>query len=180
MKRLHSDQWLGLVVLVLALVLLFVWIPLDTGTGLIEQVRRRVLIGDALAPSVAACVLILGAVLTWLKPAARTSRLTAANLRWMLALVVMFTLSLGLMRYLGPLVAAVLTDTGYRPLRNTVPWKYIGYAVGGTVMIAGLSRMSQPRPIWRLVLIGAVATMAIALAYDVPFDTLLLPPNGDL
>ena len=47
-------------------------------------------------------------------------------------------------------------------------------------MIAGLSRMSQPRPVWRLVLIGAVATMAIALAYDLPFDTLLLPPNGDL
>lgn len=180
MKRLISDQWLGLFVLAFAILLLFVWIPLDIETGLVEKVRRRVLIGDALAPTVAGIVIALGATLTWLKPDTHAPKLTAANLKWIGALLIVFGLSLTVMRYLGPALGSLLVDEGYRPLRNTIPWKYLGYIVGGTIMVAGLSGLSQKRSTSRLVLIGVAAATAIALAYDLPFDDLLLPPNGDV
>lgn len=182
MQKLSSDRWLSLLVFAFALVLLFVWIPLDTETGLLEKLRRRVLIGDALGPTVAGCVLLLGAVLTWLRPDPRAPRLRSENLRWIAALTLVFALSLALMRHLGPLVGS-LTDTGYRPLRNTLPWKYIGYITGGTLMVAALSGMAQPaqkRRLWALLLTGFCAATLIALAYDLPFEDLLLPPNGDL
>mgnify|MGYP001090448710 CR=1 FL=1 len=180
MKKLNSDQWLGLSVFVFALVLLFIWIPLDTETGMIENVRRRNVIGDAMAPSVTAVVLLIGAVLTWFKPDADAPRLTIGNLKWLASLAAIFILSLAVMRYLGPALGAALTDTGYRPLRDTLPWKYLGFVAGGTIMVALLSGISQSRSVFWLVIIGVVAALVIALAYDLPFDDLLLPPNGDI
>ena len=70
-------------------------------------------------------------------------------------------------------------ETPYRVLRATAPWKYLGFALGGTVMTFGLIALSQHRPSWRLAALAFVATLVIALLYDLPFDNLLLPPNGD-
>jgi len=46
--------------------------------------------------------------------------------------------------------------------------------------VALLSGISQSRSVFWLVIIGVVAALVIALAYDLPFDDLLLPPNGDI
>ena len=81
----------------------------------------------------------------------------------------------------GPILAWIVTggETPYRVLRATAPWKYLGFALGGTVMTFGLIALSQHRPSWRLAALAFVATLVIALLYDLPFDNLLLPPNGD-
>ena len=55
----NSDFPIGLGTLIAGCLILFVWIPLDVETGLIEKVRSQVAIGDALAPSLAASILIV-------------------------------------------------------------------------------------------------------------------------
>lgn len=174
-----GDRIIGLVCLAFALVLIFVWVPLDTESGLVEKVRRRWSIGDALGPTIAGAVIALGAVLSLLRPVADAGRPTRANLIWMLRLIGVFALSLLVMRYAGPLLAAML-EGGYRPLRDTLPWKYIGFVLGGTVLVAGLCTSVLGRLAWRDVVLGLVASLLIALAYDLPFDDLILPPNGDV
>ena len=56
----NSDFKIGIGGLLAGCLILLVWIPLDVETGLIEKVRSQVTIGDAMAPSLAAAVLILG------------------------------------------------------------------------------------------------------------------------
>ena len=84
------------------------------------------------------------------------------------------------MRYLGPITAGIFSEDGYRPLRATIPWKYIGYLFGGTAMIGGLTSFVRRQFMAKDWIIGFLVTLAIALIYDVPFDDLLLPPNGDV
>lgn len=174
------DRWLGLCFLAFALILIFVWVPLDTDTGLVEKVRRRLTVGDALGPTVAGVVISLGGILTLLRPsAASTQGRGRDHLMWVASLLVLFALSLTIMRYAGPL-AALGTESGYRPLRNTLPWKYIGFVLGGTAMITGMIALVQRRFSFRALALGLVASLALALLYDLPFEDLLLPPNGDV
>lgn len=176
--RASADVWLAVFFLAFAVVLVFVWAPLDTGTGIVEKVRRKFVIGDALGPTVAGAVIALGATFVLLRPG-QNKALVRQNLLWMISLFGLFLLSLILMRYAGPL-AASFTESGYRPLRATPPWNYVGFLVGGTVMIGGLTALTSRRFSARDFVIGFIATLIIALLYDVPFEDLVLPPNGDV
>ncbi len=176
--RISADSWLALFFLVIALLLAFVWIPMDTGTGLVEKVRRKFVIGDALAPTITAMVIALGAGLVLLQPT-EGKVLTRQNIIWCASLLCLFTLSLILMRYAGPL-AAIWSESGYRPLRAALPWKYIGFLLGGTVLIGGLTGLAMHRSSLRDFAFGFAASLVIALLYDLPFDDLILPPNGDV
>ena len=89
-------------------------------------------------------------------------------------------LSIMLMRWAGPEVTELITGQDYRPLRDTVPWKYIGYLMGGTSMIASLIFLAERRFRWSRLLIALGVTVALILFYDLPFEDLLLPPNGDV
>ena len=177
-SRISTDIWLALFFLVFAILIVFVWIPMDTGTGLVEEVRRKFEIGDALAPTVAGIVIFIGAVLLLLKPSHNNS-LSSRNLSWMVTLLGFFTVSLILMRYTGP-IAASWTELGYRPLRATPPWNYIGFLFGGTLMVGGLTSLVKRQLSFKDFTIGFVASLFIALLFDLPFDDLILPPNGDV
>lgn len=50
------------------------------------------------------------------------------------------SLSLFLMRYLGPFVLQLVdgSEAEHRLLRDTFPWKYIGFAAGGIILIVSL------------------------------------------
>ena len=93
--------------------------------------------------------------------------------------------SLLLMRWGGPLAVSALQIIGadlpeYRLLSATVPYKYIGFALGGFVLVAGLISWIEGRLSWRATLIAFGAVIGLILVYDVPFNSLLLPPNGSL
>ena len=83
------------------------------------------------------------------------------------------------MRYAGPLLATGV-DGGYRPLRATPPWSYLGFVLGGTVLIGALTGLVNRQQSLRDYAIGLAAALIIALLYDLPFDDLVLPPNGDI
>ena len=173
-----AEFWLALFFLLFAAMLVFVWTPLDTGTGIVEKVRRKFVIGDALGPIVAGAIIAIGALLVLLRPR-EGNALTKTSVFWMLGLFAPFAVSLLLMRYAGP-IAASFTETGYRPLRATPRWNYVGFLFGGTVMIGGLTGLATRRFLPRDFAIGFVAALTIALLYDLPFEDLILPPNGDL
>ena len=58
-----SNFIIGSFFIAFAVLLIFVWIPLDTASGIIEKVRGRYNIGDALAPTIAAVFLLVGGLL---------------------------------------------------------------------------------------------------------------------
>ncbi|MCY3879482.1 MAG: hypothetical protein OXF74_09930 [Rhodobacteraceae bacterium] len=173
-----SDRWLALSFLAISVLIVFVWIPLDTESGLIEKERRKFVIGDALAPTITGAIIALGAFLTWLRPG-RGHTISSKNVIWILLLLTIFIISLVIVRYAGPVSAMGFVD-GYRPLRATPPWSYIGFLLGGTAMIGGLTSAASRRLSIRGFAVGFAASLIIALLYDLPFDDLLLPPNGDV
>lgn len=179
-SRLTGEKWLGLLAIAAALLLIFVWVPLDTETGLIEKVRRQVRLGDSLGPVLAGGIILIGGIFTFVQPNADAATLTRHNLRWMVVLLGIITISLVLMRFAGPLVTSVLTETPYRALRATPPWNYIGYLTGGTFLIAALISVARSKITLSVMLVGIVVSLVFALLYDLPFDDLQLPPNGDV
>jgi len=175
---------LGLVVLALA-GLVFWAISVDVQTGVIETVRRRRVIGDALAPTVAACVLLAGGLLLLIERPAAPLPLKAESWRYIAAVAAILTVSLILMRWTGPATVELMGAAGadlpaYRQLRASLPWSWLGYVAGGTFLIGGLISLVRLRPGWRAFGLGLAISLALAAAYDLPFRNLILPPNGDL
>jgi hypothetical protein len=192
-NNLRWNLVLGIGCVVFALVTLLVWIPADIESGLIEQVRRQTTVGDALAPSLWIVGMgLLGLILAldsaWKLRQGEATRAGGgpswSNLMYVAGLAATIFAALGMMSLAGPMVVTAaqwfgLEIDSYRNLRDTAPWKYIGYVAGGFVLIFALMSYIERRPTWRLALIAALAVICIALAYDLPFRGLLLPPNGD-
>lgn len=173
---------LGIVCIAAALLALFVWIPLDIETGLVEKVRRQVQIGDSLLPTLACGFVFVGGLLLLISPAHDGSnRLSRDNLQFLLTLLLLLAFAILVMRWLGPVLVWVLTeDSTYRILRDTAPWKHLGFVAGGTLLVAGIMALVEGRLTFRGVLIGLLATLSLIAVYDLPFEDLLLPPNGDV
>lgn len=182
MKRFAtSEGLLGFVAIALALVALLIWVPLDIETGLVEKVRRQVRIGDAMLPIVALSFVIIGGLMTAFAQQADAARMQRHNLIFLAKLVLTLTVSLLIMRWLGPLAVDLLgTDGDYRALRDERPWKYIGFIAGGMTLVVGLIALMEGRFSLRGVIIGLCAALALIAIYDLPFEDLLLPPNGDV
>lgn len=183
----RSNFYLGLILVGFAVVLLFAWIPLDVETGLIDQIRRRMVIGDSAAPTIAALFVLTGALLllTLERRAPDQPSIDADSLRFVFSVFVLFSISLLVMRYLGPLLISAAgaifhEPLEYRLLRDTAPWKYLGYFAGGTILVAGLISLVERRLTLATIVIGAIAAIVFMAIFDLPFDELLLPPNGDV
>ncbi len=177
----RANLILGLGAVGAALVVAVLWVPLDTTTGMIEKVRRQVTIGDALAPTVAATFVGLGGLLVALfERPENAHRITWRNAWYLIVFLGIVAVSFAVMRWLGPALAGLLTENGYRPLRDTTPWKYVGFLVGGAGMITALIVLVEGKVTLRAILVGLAAAIALIILYDLPFDDLLLPPNGDV
>lgn len=179
--RLSQDLVLGLLAFALGVVIIFWWAPLDSDTGLAEKVRGRWSIGDALAPTVAGVVIAGSGLFIALGGALRSAEATLSlkNAAYVAAFLGVIAASLLIMRYAGP-VAADLAGVEYRPLRDERPWKYIGFILGGGGMIFGLMSLIEGRFSLRRLALALTIAVVLALVYDLPFEDLLLPPNGDV
>lgn len=178
-RSLSSDQWVGLFFIIFSFVLVIVWIPFDTDTGFIEVARRQVTLGDSLAPTVAGAIIFLAGLLLLFPRGEKSDFLNSGLIVWIFLLVLILAFWLGIMRYSGPTIAFLITDTDYRTLRDSFPWKYVGFLLGGTGLIFNLICLVEQKLSWRSFIIALAASLAIAFVYDVPFDDLILPPNGD-
>ena len=67
----------------------------------------------------------------------------------------------------------------YRPLRDTAPWKYLGFGLAGTLLVTSLIAFVERRFRWQMLIVGLGSTVVLAMVYDLPFDDLLLLPNGN-
>lgn len=191
------DRWtigIGIFFLCFAVLALGVWIPRDVETGIVEVFRRSRTVGDAMAPAFAAIgiaitslVLIASAYLPSAAPPDNhmdRGRLTGANGRYLAVLVSLLVVTLAIMYWTGPALVKLASLTGaevgsYREVRGTSPWKYSGYFLGGTLLIFGLVSFVQQKASWNTFFIAAVITIVLMMLYDLPFDSLVLPPNGD-
>lgn len=183
----RSNLVLGLLIVAFSLVLLFVWVPLDTETGLIEKVRRQVTIGDALAPTVAGLFLLIGGAILVLfeRKSPQQPTVGLSSLGFIGAVALVLIVSLLAMRFAGPALVAIAnlasdTPQEYRPLRDAIPWKYTGYLLGGSAMLVGLISLVEGRVRALTVGVAIAAVVVLIILYDLPFDDLLLPPNGDV
>ena len=178
-----TEVIVGLLAVIACLLVLFVWIPLDVETSFFEKVRRRIEIGDAFAPGLAAGLLGLGGVLLLVEGVRGKgdAALSRQNVLFVAGLIIGATLFIQLLTWPGPLAVSLFgpADAEYRLLRDTAPWKYVGYIAGGTMMITALFAFVEHRFHWRQLAVALIATLILAAVYDLPFDDLLLPPNGD-
>ncbi len=193
MRSIHWNLTLGLIFTAFALLTLLVWIPNDIETGIVEKVRRRVEVGDAMFPVVIATALLVVSALLAIASAwdmrrgeaeDGDGRLTLENGRHLIWLIAVIAISLALMVWTGPVVVTAFNAFGadlgsYRELRDTVPYKYLGFVLGGLFLVVGLIAAIEGRPGLTAVMTAAGTVAALILLYDLPFDDLLLPPNGD-
>lgn len=178
---------LGLVCVAFALVTALAWIPYDVETSYFEISRRQYSIGDALAPTLAAAFILIGGglLLTFERRTESGGGLSLANVRYVLVFLIIVAIAFSLMRWSGPAMVAIANgfgseDLSYRLLRDTPFWKHIGYVAGGGFLIVALISLVQGQLRWRSVVVALVAILAMIGLYDLPFDDLLLPPNGDV
>ncbi len=178
------DCVIGLCGLGAALLILLVWIPADIDTGVIDVWRRSVRIGDAMLPTFAALGILISAAAIGLRallnrPGTGLQTISLVFLAWS---AVILALSITLMMFTGPALTALWygSEVPYRRLVTTAPWKYSGFVLGGAALVACFTALVRHRFSWRNVLIGLIAALLIALMYDLPFDNLYLPPNGDV
>ena len=181
-ERVNQDMILGALALAFGLFIVFWWAQVDSDTGVAEKIRGRWSVGDALAPTAAGAVIAVSGLFVLLGGWFRgrgDDGLTVANARYLATFIIIIAVGFACIRYAGPLAADVL-GRDYRALRDEVPWKYIGFVLGGGGMIFALMTLAEGRArMGRFVLAFAIAT-GLALIYDLPFEDLLLPPNGDV
>lgn len=178
------EAFLGFGAICSALVVLLFWIPADIDTGVVDVWRRTVRIGDAMLPSFAAtgmlCAGVVMLVRAFVLPAMGERRVM--SLTFLVTSGLVLAIALLLMQLSGPAVVWLWFsgETPYRLLLDTAPWKYVGFVVGGSFMVFCFTSLTSHRLSWRFALLAVVSTLLIALVYDLPFDNLLLPPNGDI
>ena len=187
LSNITKHRAIGAIICLFGIAALTLWLPNDVDSGLIEKVRRRYQIGDMLAPVMALCIMLFGGAWLMLSTNRTIIGKIAAPARTILMFLVIVGTSLLLMRFTGPVmvwlaeaVGVVEAGTGYRPLRDTLPWKFTGFLAGGTMMIWALGAYADNKWSWRRLVIGFLIALVIGAAFDLPFEDLILPPNGDL
>lgn len=185
--RSKSNAILGGFCLLAAVLVAFVWVPLDVDSGIVEQVRRRVQIGDSLAPITAAVFIAIGGLILLLVERRVPDQpvLGWGNLRFIGIAAAIVIVGFLIMRFAGPLAVELFnqlagTERQYRLLRDTVPWRFSGYFIGGVFIVSGLMAQANGSLTWKNVGIATIVVIALILIFDLPFDDLLLPPNGDV
>jgi len=192
---LRSERWtfgLAIVFAICGALTLLFWIPNDIETGVIETFRRRTNIGDAMAPTLAAWAILLVSVFMGAFSYLRARRaegepedgLDSRSYAFLLRIAIPIVVGLVLMLYTGPIVVDILNSFGaelggYRQQKAEFPFKYLGFITGGLVIVFGLIAVVENKLSQSALWVSLISVAALILLYDLPFDNILLPPNGD-
>lgn len=185
-----TEIWIAVVCLGLALLSLFVWVPFDSDTPPIYTFRRQTYIGDAMLPMVAAAGIVICAavhlLMSFRRPPSAEEAPPFDGMTGILfvSLFAIVASALAVMFWAGPAALAAFGPSGeepvtYRQMRGAAPWKYIGFILGGFILVFGITSLIEGRMSWTRALYALLAVVVLILIFDIPFDTLLLPPNGD-
>lgn len=197
-KSLAPDPWnigFGAVLVLFALASLFVWFPHDIIGSFIETNQvGKVGPGDAFFPVLLASA-ILGLSIVHLlsmlfhrrtgaDTAATIGKLTVANVWFLVRFHLVVLLGLFTMYVLGPVVVSAVnavqsSDLQYKALVDTVPYKYIGYAVGGCLLTMPLIAWAEGGLRLRSIIIVCGMVVLSILIFDVLLSNVQLPPNAD-
>lgn len=179
------DLGFGLAVLGFGLLALFVWFPNDIRGGFIERSPAgKPEPGDTFFPVLLiGGMMVLGAVQVvraLLIPSKASETLDAGNLKFLAVFLLIFGIGIVLMRWTGPILVWAFDVGSYRNLSDTIPWKYLGYIVGGLWM--GLCTISwiERRVQVKSLLIVCAMLVVLILIFDIALGTVRLPPNADL
>lgn len=182
-----SNLILGAFFVAFAILAIFVWIPLDTTSGIIQKVRGRYNIGDAMAPTIATLFLLAGGLLLVIseRKAKDQPAFGRDEFSFIVKLMAVLIFGLMVMRYTGPLLVELTNlfraePREYRLLRATPGWKHVGFVVGGIITVSGVISVVERKFSRRAVLIGILAVIILVAVFDIPFEDLQLPPNGDV
>lgn len=183
----HMELLIAIAGAVISALILFVWIPMDINSGMIDTYRRQTYLGDAFLPSVVAAGMLITAVcqivLVWFRrnDPSEDRLFDHVTFTFFAMFAAIMGVSLSVMFWAGPVVWDMLGDgeRSYRQMRDTVPWKYAGYVLGGLVMVGGIITLLEGSLRTRTLVIAGGFIALLILIFDLPFDTILLPPNGD-
>ena len=191
----QNKKWtcgLAIFFIIASLITLFVWIPNDIETGVVEKFRRQITIGDAMAPTMVAwailfvsMALLINAILSSRAlRALENSAMDVQSFIFLFKLTFIIFIAFLLMLYSGPLLVEFANlmngeNNSYRLLKGSLPYKYIGYILGGFIMIFGSIGLVENKFSANGAWLSVIAVAVLTFIYDVPFDNLLLPPNGD-
>ncbi|MEM7750824.1 MAG: hypothetical protein AAF346_21420 [Pseudomonadota bacterium] len=182
------DIGFGIVMVLFALGALIVWFPLDIKGSFIEtnQVGRTGP-GDAFFPTIlASAILALSAVqilLTFMKTRAETSgRISRANIVFLIGFHLIAGFGLVAMYVLGPAVVTAInavqgSSLSYRELVDTVPYKYVGYIVGGCLLTLPIIIWAEGRLRVRSVIVVLTVIAVSIVIFDLLLSNVQLPPN---
>jgi len=192
------DPWnlgFGVVLCVLSLLALFVWFPRDIIGSFIETNQvGKVGPGDAFFPVLLASAIFglsaVYSVITFVRSRRGSNqiptsgRITAANLGFLVRFHLIAVASLLVMYALGPIVISAAnaflgTELQYKALVDTVPYKYIGFVIGGLLLTVPLIAWSEGGIRWRSVAIVIATIVALILIFDVFLNNVQLPPNAN-
>ena len=186
-KKSLTNTVIGVLVLLFAVLCVFVWIPLDTQSGLIEKVRGRQAIGDALAPTLACGFLIFGGVMLLLFERNATDQPTVSRAQagFIARMVGVIVFGILVMRWTGPALAELVSLFRPEPienrlLRGTAGGRHVGFVLGGVIIVAGMITIVEHKFTRRALLTALIAVSLFIAIFDIPFEDLLLPPNGDV
>ncbi|MFY1709418.1 hypothetical protein [Tritonibacter scottomollicae] len=183
----HTELRIATAGITISALILFLWIPMDVDTAMIETFRRQTYLGDSFLPSLIAAGMLVCSIGQFVVSLRRKdsrsedSTFDHVTLRFFTLLSAIIGISLALMFWAGPLAWDLLGDgeRSYRQMRDTAPWKYVGFVLGGMAMVGGIITLIEGRLRSRTLVIAAGFILLLILIFDVPFDTILLPPNGD-
>lgn len=183
MRSINVNLGLGLLVIALAFFALILWVPSDTVSGLMQYKRGRQSIGDGMAPSLAFGLMVMSGLLIVLKARVPddVAQLSRSNLVFLSLVLGVCVFALLTMIYLGPFAVDLFgaSEDTYRNLRDSAPWKHLGFAFGGIFLVSGLIGLVEHKLTVNAFFIGLATVLVLIGIFDIAFDNLLLPPNGD-
>ena len=188
----QAEIAISLIFLILGLIAVFVWVPMDSETGMTDTFRRQTNIGDAFMPMISAGVMVICAfaqlVVNFRRKGADDTENRAIDgsaFAFLVQFAGITTLSLVLMYWAGP-IAVQLFGPGegadaltYRQLRSTYPFKLVGFALGGFSLIFFMTSLIEGSFKRTRVISSLIAVLVLIAVFDLPLDNVLLPPNGD-